>query len=87
FAASALFSLLTVYISCIRPCRIASSVSPVEAVRYTEGQDSLSHRKKGKKTKKVKPWTMAAANMQRNKKKVVIVTTSLSLGLVLLNSV
>lgn len=87
FAASALFSLLTVYISCIRPCRIASSVSPVEALRYTEGQDRIWSREKGKKTKKVNPWTMAAANMRRNKKKVVIVTTSLSLGLVLLNSV
>ena len=87
FAASAVFSLLTVYISCIKPCRIASSVSPVEAVRYTEGQNSKAAGKKGRKTKKVKPWTMAAANMQRNKKKVVIVTTSLSLGLVLLNSV
>lgn len=87
FAASALFSFFTVYISCIRPCRIASSVSPVEALRYTEGQDRARDRKKGKKTKKVKPWTMAAANMRRNKKKVVVVTTSLSLGLVLLNCV
>ncbi len=33
FVGAAIFTLLTVYISCIRPGRIAASVSPVEAVR------------------------------------------------------
>ncbi|MDE7341881.1 MAG: ABC transporter permease [Lachnospiraceae bacterium] len=37
FIGSALFSLLTVIISCRRPGRIAAKVSPIEAVRYTEG--------------------------------------------------
>mgnify|MGYP000155141706 CR=1 FL=1 len=66
FAASAVFSLLTVYISCIKPCRIASSVSPVEAVRYTEGQNSKAAGKKGREDKEGKspgPWRQA--NMQR----------------------
>ncbi len=37
FLISALFALVTVLISCRRPGRLAGKVSPVEAVRYTEG--------------------------------------------------
>lgn len=87
FAGAALFSLITVYISCIKPCRIASKVSPVEAVRYTEGQKEVCKRKRGKKTKKVSTGNMAFQNVCRNKKKMVIVVVSLSLSLVLLNSI
>ena len=83
FLGSALFTVLTVYISCIKPCRIAAKVSPVEAVRFTE----KSVRKKSKKTKKTTPLSMARANLGRNKRKLVLVVLSLSLSLVLLNSV
>ena len=71
FAGAALFSLLTVYISCIRPCRIAARVSPVEAVRYTEGQEksSVKHLKK-QPAKKVTMRTFAVANMKRNRKRL-----------------
>ena len=37
FVGSGIFALLTVLISCRRPGRMAGRVSPVEAVRYTEG--------------------------------------------------
>lgn len=87
FVGAALFSFITVYLSCIKPCRIASKVSPVEAVRYTEGQDHVKAGKKGKKTKRVHPASMAAQNIKRSKKKVVVVVASLSLALVLLNSI
>ncbi len=89
FAGAALFSFVTVFLSSIRPCRIASKVSAVEAVRYTEGQDEKAKRsrKKTKKTKRVHPREMAFQNIKRNKKKVVIVVASLSLALVLLNSI
>ena len=89
FAGAALFSFVTVLLSSIRPCRIASKVSAVEAVRYTEGQDEKAKRsrKKTKKTKRVHPREMAFQNIKRNKKKVVIVVASLSLALVLLNSI
>ena len=36
FAASALFAVATVLLSCGRPGRMAAKVSPVEAVKYTE---------------------------------------------------
>ena len=38
FVGSAIFALVTVLISCRRPGRLAGKVSPVEAVRYTEGK-------------------------------------------------
>ena len=37
FIGAALFALVTVFLSCARPGRMAAKVSPVEAVRYTEG--------------------------------------------------
>ncbi len=82
FAGSALFSLLVVYISCIKPCRLATRVSPIEAVRYVE---NISFKKKEKKSAKVSALHLAAANMSRNKRKAVVVIASLSLSLILLN--
>lgn len=49
FIGAAVFSLLTVYISCIKPCKIASQVTAVEAVRYTEGQETAGQVKQRKK--------------------------------------
>lgn len=90
FIGSALFSFVTVYISCIKPCRIAAKVTPVEAVSYTEGQE-ITHRKKkqekGKRTRKVTPCQIALQNIRRNRKKVFIVIASISIALVLLNSI
>ena len=95
FAGAAVFSFVTVLLSCIRPCRIASKVSPIEAVRFTEGADEAQEKTKLrgktknriKKTKRVSPRAMAYQNIRRNRKKIVIVVASLSLSLVLLNSV
>lgn len=82
FAGSAAFSLLVVWLSCIKPCRLASKVSPIEAVRYVE---NLQYKKKEKKSGKVTAWSLAAANMGRNKRKAAVVITSLSLCFILLN--
>ena len=82
FAGSAAFSLLVVWLSCIRPCRLASKVSPIEAVRYVENGQ---YKKKEKKSGKVTAWSLAAANMGRNKRKAAVVIASLSLCLILLN--
>lgn len=83
FVGGGLFTLITVWISCIKPCRLVSRISPVEAVRYTE---NTSPRKKAKKTKRVTPLSMAYDNMKRTPKKTVSVIVSLSLSLILLNS-
>ena len=93
FAGSSLFTLLTVYISCIRPCHLAAKVSPVEAVRYTEGENTTKKSKKHNKDKiqrpsrKVSPVSMAFANLRRSRKKAVAVVISLSLSMILLNGV
>lgn len=91
FLWSGLFSLITVRISCQKPGTIASKVSPIEAVRFTEGQNlAFQRKKKGKKKRKtrtVSSTAMAAANLGRNKKKLCIVVASLSLSLILVNTV
>ncbi|MCU6746247.1 MULTISPECIES: ABC transporter permease [Lachnospiraceae] len=84
FIGSALFTILTVYISCIKPCRMAAKVSPIEAVRFTE--QSRKKKNKNKKTKRATPFRMAMSNLRRNTKKLVLVVFSLSLSLILLNS-
>lgn len=82
FILSALFSLLVVYLSCIRPCRLATRISPIEAVRYVE---NIQYKKKEKKSAKISMARMAAANMGRNKRKTALVVVSLSLSMILLN--
>lgn len=83
FVVSAAFALLTVLISCRKPGRMAARVSPVEAVRYTEGSSEKT-RVKGRKARKVSPFTMAWANLGRSKGKTVVTVLSLSLAVVLL---
>ena len=82
FFASALFALITVLLSCARPGKIASKVSPVEATKYTE---IVKSKKKQRTTRGAKVHQMAFANLGRNKKKTVLVVISLSLSVVLLN--
>mgnify|MGYP001852345347 CR=1 FL=1 len=82
FIIAALFALFTVLLSCRRPGRMAAKVSPVEAVRYTEGQ--MKTRTKGRRARKVNPFTMAWANLGRNKGKTTVTILSLSLAVVLL---
>lgn len=83
FIGSALFSLITVMMSCQKPCQIAGKVSPMEALRYQE----VSVKKKKQRSSKVNPLTIARRNLVQNKKKLVVVTLSLSLSLILLNSI
>ena len=84
FIGAAVFELVTVLISVSKPGRMAGKVSPVEALRYTEGSDI---RKKKKTTRGAKVTGMAFANMERNKKKTVLVFVSIALSLVILNAV
>lgn len=83
FLIAALFALFTVLLSCRKPGKMAAKVSPVEAVRYTEG-GSMKTRAKGRKARKVTPFTMAWANLGRSRGKTVVTILSLSLAVVLL---
>ena len=82
FIIAALFALFTVLLSCRRPGRMAAKVSPVEAVRYTEA--GSKNRAKGRRARKVSPFTMAWANLGRSKGKTTVTVISLSLAVVLL---
>ena len=80
FVGSALFALVTVFISCFRPGRMAGRVSPIEALRYTEA----SGRSKGRRKKeKVSLFSMARANLGRSRGKTVVTIVSLALAVVL----
>lgn len=87
FIGAALFALLTVFLSCKRPGRVAAKVSPVEAVRYTEGGGS--DRKHGKREKLRRAQggaslpNMAWANLGRSRGKTVVTVLSLTLAVVL----
>lgn len=59
---AALFSYLTVVISAVRPCRKASKVSPIEALKYTNNE----------------------GNNGKPKKKMAVVSLSLSLAIIVL---
>lgn len=85
FVGSALFSLGTVLISCSKPAKMAAKVSPIEAIRYTGMV--LSNKKIKKSSNGAKIHKMAFSNIFRNKKKAFVVIISLSLSMILLNSV
>ena len=83
FIASALFSLVTVAISCRKPGRMAAKVSPIEAIRYSEG---TSPRRKTRRTIHGASLTgMALANLGRNRKRTAVTMLSLSFAALLLN--
>jgi len=84
FIAAAIFSLITVFFSCRKPAQMAAKVSPMEALRYVEHS---SVKKKQKKSEHITSLMLAKGNLGRNVKKVVIVTLSFALSIVLLNSV
>lgn len=83
FIFSAIFSFGTVIISCRRPGKLAAKVSPVEAIRYTDGVGK--NKKIRKTTKGASIAKMAWANLGRNRLKTLITVISLSLAVVLLN--
>lgn len=83
---SGLFTLATVLISCGRPGRIAGKIAPVEALRYSGAAVYRRKRKRGKESR-FRIFSMACANMGRNRGKTALVVLSISLCSVLLNSV
>lgn len=92
FLGAAAFALVTVFLSCARPGRMAAKVSPVEAVRYTEGGD-ISVKRAAKKFGKhggrhtaagASLPRMAWANLGRSRSKTVVTVVSLTLAVVLM---
>ena len=70
-----------VSVSVHRPVKIAANISPLEAVRFSAGQEKTCSRKKHRK---LSPVSMGFANFGRDRKKSVSIAVSLSLGGILL---
>ena len=64
-----------------RPVKIAAGISPLEAMRFSTGQEKIRNRKKHRK---LGPVSMGFANFGRDRKKSVSIAVSLSLGGILL---
>lgn len=75
--------LLTVYISLLKPMRMAGKVSPVEAMRYQESSNSRKYRKG---YGSVNVFRLAKANLVRNKKRTVVTMVTMGLSCVLFMS-
>ncbi len=86
FAGATVFALITMLISTHKPGKTAAKVSPVEAVRYTDN-DSGSKKILKKSKNGGRPGRMALANLGRNKRRTLLVILSLSLSVVLTNTV
>lgn len=83
FIAAALFSLITIYIGCYRPCRVVGRLTPIEAVRMTD----VKSNKKIKKNRNLSTIYMALSNIKRTWGKGFILIISLALSLLVLNAV
>ena len=70
-----------VSISIHKPVKIAANISPLEAVRFSAGQERIHSRKK---RTRLSPVSMGIANFQRDRKKAVSIAASFSLGGILL---
>lgn len=90
FIGSAAFALFTVFVSVRKPTKIAGTVSAIEAIRYTENDMAAFGKRKAKNKKSThgaKLHFMALANLGRNRKRTVLVIVSMTLSLVLFNTV
>ena len=90
FLGAVVFTLVTVMISVRKPAKVASKVSPVEAVRYTDVGKGRRVKKKTQQKRTTdggKLWKMALSNLGRSRGRTAVVIISLSLAVILLNSV
>ena len=75
--------LLTVWISLLKPMRIAAKISPVEAIRYQEA----GHKGKLRKGKKaITLFGLSKANLTGNKRRTAVTMLAMGLGCVLFMS-
>ena len=82
---SVIFCGLTVFLSCRKPGKIAGSVSPIEAVKYTEvSKKGKGAFKKKKKSTRFSAVSMALSNLGRNKRTTTVVISAISFSIILL---
>ncbi|MDY2986997.1 MAG: ABC transporter permease [Peptoniphilus sp.] len=79
---STAFTLLTVFLSVMRPARYAAKVSPIDASRYNEAEI-----KKKYKSEEISLGKLARRQVFSNKFRFISIILSMSLSAVILNSV
>ncbi|MDQ0193723.1 ABC transporter permease [Paenibacillus wynnii] len=86
FIGAAIFSYITVWLGASKPGKIASRISPVEAVRFSGVP--IGGKKKSKKSNHgAKLNSMALSNLFRSKKKLILMLSSLSLSITLFSTI
>lgn len=81
--AVALTVLVVIYISLLKPMRMAGKISPVEAIRY---QESSRGKKLRKGAKSVSLFGLSKANLTRNKRRTAVTMITMGLSCVLFMS-
>lgn len=72
--------LITVWLSLLKPIRMAKKVSPVEAIRY---QENTTDAKTRRRHRTVKVSTLIFANLTRNKRRTAVTILTMGLSCVL----
>lgn len=70
-------SLVTVYLSLLRPMKIASKITAVEAIRY-QGEQEKYKKKERRGYQELNTWKLTVTNLKRNRRRTGI--TVLTLG-------
>lgn len=78
YIGTVLFAFVTILLSCRKPAKLASRISPVEAEKYTGIKESKIKAKKGGQGQKL--YKMAFRNVFREKKRAILVYASLFMG-------
>lgn len=81
FICATLFSLFTIILSCRKPAKIASSISPTESLKYS-GLKGNKQKNDRKSTNGGKLYKMAWYNVFRDKKRAILVFASLFIGII-----
>lgn len=68
---AAVVSFAAVYVSLLRPMKIACKISPVEAIRY-QGKETKNKKKKRKGYKEINVGKLTETNLSRNKKRTAM---------------
>ncbi|MCI7302429.1 MAG: FtsX-like permease family protein [Clostridiales Family XIII bacterium] len=72
--------LITVLLSVLKPAKMASMISPIEAANYSAYQGEGGKAQTKKLQRKITPFTLAKMNSARNRKKTFVTMLSLGIG-------
>lgn len=80
FVLAFIFSIITVYISVLKPAKIAGKITAIEALNYNSTDIIKSNKKNRKTTNRAKIKNMAFTNIMKSKTKVILSVLSISIS-------